>query len=98
MKQGRRKIILTPHFKQRWRERINDNTEIKDKEGTMRRVLHAALLEKTALHHRQHYFTVDIRGRKAVFSVDMTGEYCFVTILGKGMKVEGIDEDCGHTG
>ena len=82
--------MLTPHFKQRWRERIGE-----DSEGIMRRVLQSALLEKTALHHRFHYFSVDIRGRRAVFAVDMTGEYSFVTLLAKGMRVEGVDEDEG---
>lgn len=90
MKQGRRRIVLTPHFKQRWRERIGE-----DGEGVMRRVLQSALLEKVSLHHRFHYFSVDIRGRRAVFAVDLTGSYGFVTVLGRGMKVEGVDEDEG---
>lgn len=51
MKQGKRKILLRPHFKQRWHERINSGTDYKDSDNTMRRVLHSALLEKAATHH-----------------------------------------------
>lgn len=91
MRQGKRKIHLTPHFRKRWRERIGEDTE-----ATMRRVLHAALLEKSALRHRYHYFTLDVRGRRAVFSVDMTGFYVFVTILQVGMKVEGVSQVGSH--
>lgn len=84
MRKGRRRIIITPHFRARWRERIGDESE-----AAMKRTLHAALLEKAALKHRYHYFTVEIRGRQAVFSVDAYG-YVFVTVLAVGMKVEGV--------
>ena len=86
MKRGRRRIVITPHFKARWRERIGHESE-----AAMKRTLHTALLEKSALKHRYHYFTVEIRGRQAVFSVDAAGFYVFVTLLAVGMKVEGVD-------
>ena len=92
MEAGRRKIHLTPHFRKRWRERIGEDTE-----ATMRRVLHAALLEKSAIGHRYHYFTLDVRGRRAVFSVDMTGFYCFVTVLQVGMRAKGVTNENLHS-
>lgn len=83
MKKSKRRIVLMPHFRKRWREAIGP-----DSDGVIKNRLRSALVNKT-IWGTDGAFAVEIDGCKAICTIDPTLEWAFLTLLRPGMDLKG---------
>lgn len=82
MKTGKRKVVLTTHFLNQWRERMDNS-----RPGQIKHRLRDALNNKP-IFGIDGGFAVKILGRTAVCVIDYCGSWVFITLLDIDMNIK----------